>query len=148
MRFVSSERRGACFEIELIRVPFLAYAEYICPHCGSFESRRPSSTPISGSPFRQQRAIATPQMTQSKGGSSSLAAPQRRTNDLGDVSTDSPPPASPLAGGGHSDEEAEAEREVVEGKAGEEDLAEGEERSRGLSKRVTRSSSGQGMEVD
>lgn len=90
------------------------FAEYICPHCGTFNTRRPSSVPVS-SPWRSstnaKSAASTPipsrlSQTTHAPSSSSLRPSSRLMDD-----TDSPPPASPL---GRRDEDEDDDSSEVE----------------------------------
>lgn len=103
--------RGSCVRVRVEKQSTdkldLMLAEYICPHCGTFNTRRPSSVPVSSpwrTPATRDAGSATKQKSSrpSQGPSSFLRPSSRLMDD-----TDSPPPASPL--GFHSSEDEEEE---------------------------------------
>ncbi|PWN22445.1 hypothetical protein BCV69DRAFT_297736 [Microstroma glucosiphilum] len=100
--------------------------QYICPHCGVFNTRRPSSMPVS-SPWRASQAQETSSGEKSRsdvtagksgteaarGFSSSLLR-----NDAARDGTDSPPPATPLARHSDDEEDEVEEHEIRDASVG------------------------------
>lgn len=134
--------------------------QYICPSCGTFNTRRPSSVPVSSpwaTPSRAQhpQAPVSPAPAQRGAGAAAAAgrlhpgsaAGLRRDEEEEDVGNDSAPPASPLGAAGSSsdddeEEDLEEEEHLISGagagrKAG----------ASGLSRR-TRSGAGDDIDVD
>lgn len=71
--------------------------QYVCPHCGQFNSRRPSSAPI-GSPFRAEQPRTAPQApqtpTKTANGPNSKLRPDPSDSEDDDDDDDKPPATS------------------------------------------------------
>lgn len=128
-------------------------AEYICPHCGSFESRRPSSVPVSSPWHHGQRPSSAAGHNESRPSTplKKAAEPQpSRSRGIAtnggraaDTSADSPPPASPLGGAHESDDDQTG---PIEGRAGDYKIGQETETGGAQLRRSARKASG--MEVD
>ncbi|CAO1632810.1 unnamed protein product [Sympodiomycopsis kandeliae] len=87
--------------------------QYICPHCGTFNTRRPSSVPVS-SPWRNSADVSssrTPRPSSRLGDETRPTSSLRPSSRLMDDS-DSPPPRTPLGGTADDEEEGDETREV------------------------------------
>ncbi|CAO1635868.1 unnamed protein product [Parajaminaea phylloscopi] len=117
--------------------------QYICPHCNSFETRRPSSVPVS-SPWKSSPSVAGDAASLKSKSRVATPSPLQRESTRPDTS-DSPPPASPLTSRGaeQSSDDVADDAEAVEARAG---RPRGDSQlTPGLSKRVGKQST---MDID